>query len=136
MIPEQSNEGNKPDSSKVILTAVAPLISILTGGFIVSVIAPMVCWLIWKDRDPMVNRVGKNVLNGQLSWCLYILIGALLCFVLIGLLIGSLLYFVLIGLFIVPIISLLWLIFSIVNAVKVANGRLDYVMPFTIRFLK
>lgn len=123
MIPEQSNEGNKPDSSKVILTAVAPLISILTGGFIVSVIAPMVCWLIWKDRDPMVNRVGKNVLNGQLSWCLYILIGALLCFVLIGL-------------FIVPIISLLWLIFSIVNAVKVANGRLDYVMPFTIRFLK
>lgn len=123
MIPEQSNEGNKPDSSKVILTAVAPLISILTGGFIVSVIAPMVCWLIWKDRDPMVNRVGKNVLNGQLSWCLYILIGALLCFVLIGLLI-------------VPIISLLWLIFSIVNAVKVANGRLDYVMPFTIRFLK
>lgn len=123
MIPEQSNEGNKPDSSKVILTAVAPLISILTGGFIVSVIAPMVCWLIWKDRDPMVNRVGKNVLNGQLSWCLYILIGALLCFVLIGL-------------FIVPIISLLWLIFSIVNAVKVANDRLDYVMPFTIRFLK
>lgn len=123
MIPEQTNEGNKPDSSKVILTAVAPLISILTGGFIVSVIAPMVCWLIWKDRDPMVNRVGKNVLNGQLSWCLYILIGALLCFVLIGL-------------FIVPIISLLWLIFSIVNAVKVANGRLDYVMPFTIRFLK
>lgn len=71
----------------------------------------------------MVDRVGKNVLNGQLSWSLYSLIGALL-------------YFVLIGFVIVPIISLLWLIFSIVNAVKVANGRLDYVMPFTIRFLK
>ncbi len=123
MIPEQPNEGNKPDSSQVILTAVVPLISILTGGFIVSVIAPLVCWLIWKDRNPMVDRVGKNVLNGQLSWSLYSLIGTLLCFVLIGL-------------FIVPIISLLWLIFSIVNAVKVANGRLDYVMPFTIRFLK
>lgn len=123
MIPEQPNEGNKPDSSQVILTAVVPLISILTGGFIVSVIAPLVCWLIWKDRNPMVDRVGKNVLNGQLSWSLYSLIGALL-------------YFVLIGFVIVPIISLLWLIFSIVNAVKVANGRLDYVMPFTIRFLK
>lgn len=123
MIPEQPHEGKKPDSSQVVLTAVAPLISILTGGFIVSVIAPLVCWLIWKDRNPMVNRVGKNVLNGQLSWCLYSLIGALL-------------YFILIGFFIVPIISLLWLIFSIVNAVKVANGRLDYVMPFTIRFLK
>lgn len=123
MIPEQPNEGNKPDSSQVILTAVVPLISILTGGFIVSVIAPLVCWLIWKDRNPMVDRVGKNVLNGQLSWSLYSLIGILLCFVLIGL-------------FIMPIIFLSWLIFSIVNAVKVANGRLDYVMPFTIRFLK
>lgn len=117
------NYDHKPISSLVIFTAVSPLISILLGGVLVSIIAPLVCWLIWKNQDPVVDIVGKNVLNGQISWTIYSLLSLTLCFVMIGFVIW-------------PIVSLCWLIFSIVNAVKVANGKTFYVMPLTIRFLR
>lgn len=70
-----------------------------------------------------MDRLGKNVLNAQISWTIYTFVCILLCTVLIG-----------IPLLIIVVIA--WLVLSIINAVKVANGDYDYVMPLTIKFLK
>ncbi len=35
-----------------------------------------------------------------------------------------------------PVVVIAWIVFSIIAAVKAANGNYDYVAPFTIKFLK
>ena len=88
-----------------------------------NIIAPLICWLIWKNENPLVDNLGKNVLNAQISWTIYTMASALLIPVFIG-----------IPLIIMVMIA--WLVFSIINAVKAANGVFTYVMPLTIKFLK
>lgn len=114
----------KPDATQAVITGVSPLVSLLFGSSVgVNIIAPLICWLIWKNENPLVDRLGKNILNAQISWTIYTLVCLLLCMVLIG-----------IPLLIIVVIA--WLVLSIINAVKVANGDYDYVMPLTIKFLK
>lgn len=115
---------NKPDKTQATLTAVSPLVSVFFGfSSGVNIIPPLICWLVWKDTNPLVDKVGKNVLNAQISWAIYTVISFLLCFVLIGFVIA-------------PAVLIAWIVFAIINAVKVANGDYDYVAPLTITFLK
>ncbi len=112
------------DQTQAILTAVSPLVSVFFGGSVgVNIIPPLICWLVWRDTNPLVDKVGKNVLNAQISWAIYTIAACFSCLVLIG--------FVL-----VPVVVIVWIIFSIITAVKVANGKYDDVAPFTIKFLK
>lgn len=115
---------NQPDKTQATLTAVSPLVSVFFGfSSGVNIIPPLICWLVWKDTNPLVDKVGKNVLNAQISWAIYTVISFLLCFVLIGFVIA-------------PAVLIAWIVFAIINAVKVANGDYDYVAPLTITFLK
>lgn len=114
----------QPDKTQATMTAVSPLVSVFfgfSGG--VNIIPPLICWLVWKDANPLVDKVGKNVLNTQISWAIYTIISFLLCFVLIGFVLA-------------PLVVIAWIVFAIINAVKVANGEYDYVAPLTIPFLK
>lgn len=43
---------------------------------------------------------------------------------------------ILIGFVLAPVVVIAWIVFSIIAAVKAANGNYDYVAPFTIKFLK
>lgn len=45
-------------------------------------------------------------------------------------------FLVLIGFVLVPVVVIAWIVFSIITAVNVANGKYDYVAPLTIKFLK
>lgn len=127
IIPESVQEPapeKKPDTTQAIITGVSPLVSLLFGASVgVNIIAPLICWLIWKNENPLVDNLGKNVLNAQISWTIYTMASALLIPVFIG-----------IPLIIMVMIA--WLVFSIINAVKAANGVFTYVMPLTIKFLK
>jgi uncharacterized Tic20 family protein len=87
-----------------------------------SFIGPLVIWLIKKNEISQVDQHGKEALNFQLSILLYSLICIPLCFVLIGFLL-------------LPVIGLLWLIFTIVATVQASDGKL-FRYPLTIRFLK
>lgn len=114
----------QPDTTQVTITAVSPLIALLFGSAIgVNIVAPLICWLIWKDQNPLVDRVGKNVLNAQISWTIYTIAALLSIMVFIGFVLA-------------PVVIIAWLVLSIINAVKVANGEHEYVMPFTVSFLK
>ena len=98
--------------------------AVLFGGSAgVNIIPPLICWLVWKDANPLVDKVGKNILNAQISWAIYTVAACLSCLILIGFVLA-------------PVVVIAWIVFSIIAAVKAANGNYDYVVPFTIKFLK
>ena len=89
---------------------------------IAPILGPLIIWLIKKDEMPIVNTHGKEAINFQLSIMLYAIVSGFLIIILIGALL-------------LPIVGILWLVFTIIGAVKASNGEL-YRYPLTIRFLK
>jgi uncharacterized Tic20 family protein len=85
------------------------------------IIAPLVIWLIKRAESPEIDATGKEVLNFQISYSIYIAVGILLCFVLVGFAI-------------LPIVIVVWIVCMILAAVRTSNGEV-YRYPFTIRFL-
>jgi len=95
---------------------------ILLGWSLMHILAPLAIWLIKRADNPEIDATGKEVLNFQISYTIYIAVSALLIMVLIGIPLMILLF-------------VLWIVFMIIAAVKVSNGE-AYRYPFTIRFLK
>ncbi len=87
-----------------------------------QIIAPLIIWLIKRAQSPLLDQVGKNVLNFQISFTIYALIAGALSWLCIGL-------------FILPIIGILWIVFMIIAAVKTSNGE-SYTYPLSIQFLR
>lgn len=114
----------QPDTTQATITGVSPLVALLLVGPIgVNIVAPLICWLIWKNENPLVDRLGKNILNAQISWTIYTLVCILL-------------WPFLIGIPLLIIVGIAWIVLSIITAVKIANRDYNYVMPLTITFLK
>jgi uncharacterized Tic20 family protein len=97
------------------------------------IIGPLIIWLTKKGDSLAVDEHGKESLNFQISWSLYLV---LFTAVTVSLM------FVLIGFLFVPVLiaaaclgPLLDLVFIIVASVKASNGEI-YRYPLTIRFLK
>lgn len=87
-----------------------------------NVLGPLAVWLIKRDSSAFVNDQGKEVVNFQISMCIYLLAAALSAFVLIG--------FVLF-----PLVALADLILTVIGAIKASNGE-TYRYPATIRFIQ
>jgi len=85
------------------------------------VIGPLVVWLLKKNDDPYIDFHGKEAVNFNISFLIYMLVSGLLMLVIIG--------FVLL-----PIVGLVWLALVIVAAVKASDGEY-YRYPLTIRFI-
>lgn len=97
------------------------------SGFLLPIVlahilVPLTVWLIKRAESEEIDATGKEVLNFQISYTLYLIVAGMLCFVLIG--------FLIFPLFFIP-----WLVLPIVGACKTSNGKF-YRYPFTIRFLK
>ncbi len=86
-----------------------------------SLIGPLIVWLIKKDESAFINLQGRELLNFQLSILIYALICVPLCFILIGIPM----------LFVIGIASL---ILTIIGLVKATEGKI-YRFPLTIRML-
>ncbi|ADB40433.1 conserved hypothetical protein [Spirosoma linguale DSM 74] len=103
-----------------MLTHLSALTGLFTGiGFI---IAPVIVWQIQKDKSAYIDYHGKEAVNFQITIALVSAISFLLMFILIG--------FVLIW-----IVGIVWLVFTIIAAIKANNGEY-YRYPLTIRFIK
>ncbi len=87
--------------------------------FLSSFIAPLVMWLLFKEKSKLVDEAGKNILNFELSYFLYSLILCITC-------IGSVL---------VPVIAIAAIIFIIIAMIKAINGE-TWPYPLSIRILK
>ncbi|ANH40207.1 hypothetical protein I601_3808 [Nocardioides dokdonensis FR1436] len=96
--------------------------SALVGAFVaLAFLGPLLVLLLKGSTSPYVRRQAVESLNFQLSMFIY---GAI-SFVLI---------FVLVGILLLPVVGLLWLIFTIMGSVKTANGE-EYRYPLTIRMV-
>ena len=114
--PKESNR------SWCIALHLSGLSGILLGFALAHVLVPLAIWLIKRADNPEIDATGKEVLNFQISFSIYFLIAGALCWILIGFLI-------------LPIFLIIWLICTILAAVRTSNGE-SYRYPMTIRFLK
>lgn len=90
-------------------------------AFPAGLVAVLVMWLVKKDDSPALDRVGREVLNFNLSMLLYAVVSLILVLVLIG----------------IGLLVALWvfgLVVTIVAAVRASDGHY-YRYPLTIRFL-
>ncbi|MET0843590.1 MAG: DUF4870 domain-containing protein [Mycetocola sp.] len=92
-------------------------------------IAPLIIFLVFKDRGPFTRQEAKESLNFQLTVTIFV----------VGLyILGSILALVLIGFLLFPlawIVGILGVIFGIIGGVKVNNGE-AYRYFFAIRMVK
>lgn len=92
------------------------------GGLFFGFLAPLIGFLVLKDRGPFVRAYSVTALNFQLT-------------LLIAYIVGSILSVVIIGIFILLAAYVLNIVFCIIAAVKANKGEW-YEYPLTIRFVK
>ncbi|QKZ11239.1 DUF4870 domain-containing protein [Spirosoma sp. KUDC1026] len=123
--PYSSSSGQPPLSDSDSRTwAVITHLSAIPGSFVVigSVIAPLIIWQIQKERSEFVNFHGKEAVNFNITMAL----AAAVCFVL---------FLILVGIFLIWIVGAVWLIFTVIAAIKASNGEY-YRYPISFRFIR
>jgi len=96
--------------------------SALVAAFVaLAFLGPLIVMLTKGNQSAYVRRQAVESLNFQLSILIYGAVSFALCFVLIGFLL-------------LPIVGLVWLVFTIVGSVRSARGE-DYRYPLTIRMV-
>lgn len=91
------------------------------GSLFFSFLAPLIAYLVLRDRGPFVRAHAATALNFQLT-------------LVIAYIVGTILTFVLIGVFVIIAAYVLNIIFCIIAAVK-ANQGAWYQYPLAIRFV-
>jgi len=109
-----------------ILAHLSPIIAaILTAGWL-SIVGPLIVWLIWKNHSPLVRTASATSFNFNITIWIATVIGWI-CVITIVL-------FPL-GLVLILLPGLLQIIFSIVGAVKAAGGQ-QFRYPFQVPILR
>lgn len=106
------------------LWAMLTHLSALTGLFTVvgSLAAPFIIWQVQKPKSAFVDFHGKEAVNFNIT----IAIAAAVSF---------LLFLLLVGLVLIWIVGAVWLVFTVIAAIKANNGE-SYRYPLSIRFIK
>lgn len=123
-LQSSSTEQLSPESERYccILMHLLGLSGLIFSVTCVHIIAPLILWLFKRSSSALVDRTGKEVLNFQISWTIYLFVSGALCFVLIGW-------------FVLPLVTLTWLCLIIRAAMKASKGEF-YSYPLTIQFVK
>jgi uncharacterized Tic20 family protein len=87
--------------------------------FLSSFIAPLIMWLLFKEKSRLVDEAGKNILNFELSYLLYCLILCITC----------------IGIVLLPIVAIAMIVFIVIAMIKAINGE-TWSYPLSLRILK
>jgi uncharacterized Tic20 family protein len=114
---------SKEERTLAMFSHLLPLTGFLVPAIpILNIVAPLVLWLIKKEKLPFLDDQGKEVLNFQITISL-ILLGCFMTFwLIIPMVIG----------FAVCIASL---IFMIIGAIQANDGK-AYRYPFSLRLIK
>lgn len=99
------------------LAALLPVIPLFGGA-----IGALIIWQIKKDDFPFVDEQGKEALNFQISILIYIIVGGILLFCVVGA-------------FLIPAVLIFDIVFLVIAAIKSNNG-FHYRYPLCIRFIK
>lgn len=91
------------------------------GGFLLGFLAPLIVWLIYRDRSQWIATTGREALNFQISYFVYFLVATFSIFLLVG--------FVLL-----PVIWIAYYVFMIIGSIKAA-GFENYRYPLIFRLV-
>ena len=89
---------------------------------IVGFFAPLVIWLIEREKHRFVDEHGREAMNYQVSLLLYYLVSSLLAPLIIGL-------------FMLGVLTVLHIVLAIIAAVQAGQGK-PWRYPIAISFLK
>lgn len=95
------------------------------AGYVIpfgTVIVPVILWMIWQDKDPYIDEMGREATNFQLSMILYYVISFVLCFIIIGF-------------FLFTAALIFHLAFIIIGSIQTSRGN-HYRYPMIIRFIR
>ncbi len=109
----------REDNQLIVITHLMQLLTIVTGFG--GLVVPLILWLTQRDKVFEMEKHGRAIINFQLSLILF----SILCVPFV---------FLIIGIFGLVIIGILGIVFPIINAVNVSNGRAVY-YPLSIPFL-
>jgi uncharacterized Tic20 family protein len=101
-------------------------------GNIISLIPPLIIWLVFKDRGAKTNVEGKEATNWGINVAGILIINGILSLILVPLTFGI---WVIISTLIWIVVVVVNLIFAILGGVKV-NGGGSYRYPVNIRWIK
>jgi len=99
------------------------------AGFVVPsighILGPLIIWLVKKPESAAIDAAGRNVLNFQISWTIWMVASVVIAAV------GSCL--------VIPIVlpfavGIAWIVFVILGTIKASNGE-PYAFPLTIKML-
>lgn len=94
----------------------------MLGFALAHILVPLVIWMLKRAESPCIDATGKEVLNFQISYSIYLALSLISWLFCIG----------------VPItigLGILWLVLTVIAAIKTSNGE-NYHYPWIIRFLK
>jgi len=86
------------------------------GGILFYFIAPLVIYLIYKDRDPFIRRHAAQALNFQIIAAIGFIISGILTIILIGFLTGL-------------VVFVCWIVFPIMGGIAANKGE-EYTYPY------
>jgi uncharacterized Tic20 family protein len=78
------------------------------GPLVIGLFAPLLVWLVFKDRSAFLDRSAKEALNMQISYTIYGLVAGISILLIVGVLL-------------LPLVILAWFVLLIVGTVKAAN---------------
>jgi uncharacterized Tic20 family protein len=84
-------------------------------------LGPLIVYLVKKDEHPFIADQSREALNFNLSVFIYIIASAILIILVIGILL-------------LPVVAIVWLVLTIMAAVRANNGE-SYRYPLTIRLV-
>lgn len=126
-VPSSNNQPTADNSLAVVMHILG--FAWFLFPFYGNIIAPLVLWLVKRSSSPLLDRTGKEVLNFQISFSIYISLSLLIGTVLLVVLIGFLFYIL------AAILWVAWVVLIVIAAIKTGNGE-DYRYPYTIRLLQ
>ncbi|HEU4669867.1 MAG TPA: DUF4870 domain-containing protein [Dyella sp.] len=117
-----ASTGPSPEERQWAMFAhLSALLGLVTAGW-ACFLGPLVIWLVKKDTMPFVDDQAKEALNFNIT----VMIAGAICWVLV---------FVLIGLVLLWALAIVWIVFTIIAAIK-ANEGVTYRYPFALRLIK
>lgn len=85
-----------------------------------NILGPLLVWAIKKDESQFVDENGKQALNFQITWTVWLLLSALSVLLVIGLVI-------------LPLVALAWLILVIIAIIRASENQVyDYPLTFDL----
>ena len=108
-------------SEEVTWGSAAHWTALVASVVALAFLGPLIVMLTKGNESPYVRRQAVESLNFQLSILIYAVVSFILVFVLVGLLL-------------LPIVGLMWLIFTIIGSVRASRGE-EYRYPVTIRLV-